>query len=156
MSDESITGAPSEEVKLSQPELAKEAVKLIESYKASLKGSRELAEALSDIYFDDSQAAAIDYGNRKVTFPRGTWVYEIKYDNSSQHRRLEVWRNPPANKEYDESIILEVHKDHDGQIDLVAIQYRRFLEPEVPIIYTNTQKAVEKAQELLIDFKNRR
>lgn len=149
---------------LSERERREHASRLMEFYKTYLYHSPEFAKALHEMYFDDSYFARRDYHNRRVTFPRGSWVYEILYENSPIHRDLMIWRSSPVGNNPSqwsmETVRVTVDDPHNSErtsSEKDRISYYKLSKEEGKgasiLTQANTPDAVHHAEQLLRELE---
>ncbi|MFH0937315.1 MAG: hypothetical protein V1808_03400 [Candidatus Daviesbacteria bacterium] len=156
-----MTERPSEELKLSEAELAQNANRLMEELKDAFSSCPEFQEMLARTYFSIIPGQLEELKSSPVPFRRGNFIYTVlyrvnEYPNRFSHElHVKKFFTDEGNKgKRDEISLLAGSEGLDKEFTWGGIQFTGFsFLDEIQEVHNHTTMAVQKVQEFLDTLK---
>lgn len=145
------------EVKLTPEQLVEKAAILLDTADSLSQTIPEAREAIVAAYYGSPEERS-NLTKGKITFRRGDSVWEMIRINFHNDRWYSLTKLPSTeittSKDFQEEVTVEVVVGHTGVTRAIIHYNHLFADGKKPILYTNTNLAVDQAQGFLQDFRD--
>jgi hypothetical protein len=142
-------------------ELRAAARSLLHQYSSELRQLPEFIASVGNLYLENSDTGRRDYKERRVSFRRGMWLYQVQYLGHDHDQQLQVTRSRSSEDtvpQWEETVRVAARRRDLAAAESARVEYFRLphVQGEAREHALNSPLAVERALALLADIATAR